>query len=67
MPIIMIRNEIIEVPKIKSTLLWLQTDNILRGLSPRANYTDRRLSAKLVPTFARIGLSRSQPGGSPKS
>jgi hypothetical protein len=24
----------------------------LRGLSPRANYTDRRLSAKLVPTFA---------------
>jgi hypothetical protein len=26
--------------------------NKLRGLSPRANYTDRRLSAKLVPTFA---------------
>jgi hypothetical protein len=27
----------------------------LRGLSLRANYTDRRLSAKLVPTFAYRG------------
>jgi hypothetical protein len=27
----------------------------LRGLSPRANYTDRRLSEKLVPTFADRG------------
>jgi hypothetical protein len=26
--------------------------NKLHGLSPRANYTDRRLSAKLVPNFA---------------
>jgi hypothetical protein len=29
--------------------------NKLRGLSPRANYTDRSLSAKLVPTFADKG------------
>jgi hypothetical protein len=27
----------------------------LCGLSPRVNYTDRRLSAKLVPTFADKG------------
>src|SRR5215475_12847784 len=36
----------------------------LRGLSPRANYTDRqsgrRRSAKLVPTFADRGVSRGQ-------
>jgi hypothetical protein len=29
--------------------------NKLRGLSPRANDTDRRLSVKLVPTFANRG------------
>jgi hypothetical protein len=28
---------------------------LLRGLSPQANYTDRHLSAKLVPTFADRG------------
>jgi hypothetical protein len=27
----------------------------LRGLSPRANFSDRRLSAKLGPTFADRG------------
>jgi hypothetical protein len=32
-------------------LLYTKTKK-LRGLSPRANYTDRRLWAKLVPTFA---------------
>jgi hypothetical protein len=31
------------------------TKTKLRGLSPWANYTDRRLSAKLVPTFAGRG------------
>jgi hypothetical protein len=42
-------------------------DNIkktrLRCLSPRANYSDRRLSAKLVPTFA-DRVSRGQSDGS---
>jgi hypothetical protein len=40
--------------------------NKLHGLSSRANYTgrDRRLSAKLLPTFADRGMSRSQRGGS---
>jgi hypothetical protein len=42
---------------------------ILRGLSPRANYTerasDRRLSTNLMPTFAYRGVSRSQRDGSP--
>jgi hypothetical protein len=37
----------------------------LRGFSPRTNYTDRRLSVKLVPTFAARGVLRSQRGGSP--
>jgi hypothetical protein len=40
----------------------------LRGLSPRANYTDRAtatLSAKLMPTFSDRGVSCSQRGGSP--
>jgi hypothetical protein len=39
----------------------------LRGLSPRANYTDRdrSLSAKLVPIFTVRGLSRSRRRGSP--
>jgi hypothetical protein len=32
-----------------------QTKHKLRGLSPRENYTDRRLSAKLVLTFADRG------------
>jgi hypothetical protein len=31
------------------------TKNKLRGLSPLTNYTDRRLSAKLLPTFADRG------------
>jgi hypothetical protein len=38
----------------------------LRGLSPQANYTDRRLSAKLVPTFADRGchvVSAPNPHG----
>jgi hypothetical protein len=40
--------------------------NKLHGLSPQANYSDqRRLSAKLTPTFADKGVSRSQHGGSP--
>jgi hypothetical protein len=40
--------------------------NKLRGLSPRANYTDLRLSAKLVPTFsADRGVPRSQHNESP--
>jgi hypothetical protein len=34
----------------------------LRGLSPSR---DRRLSAKLVPTFVDIGVLRSQQSGSP--
>jgi hypothetical protein len=37
----------------------------LRGLSPRANYTDRSLSVKLMPTFVDRGVLRSQRGGSP--
>jgi hypothetical protein len=36
----------------------------LLRMSPRANYTDRRLSAKLVPTFADRGASRGQRRGS---
>jgi CBS-domain-containing membrane protein len=32
-----------------------KTKTKLRGLSPRVNYIDRRLSAKLVPTFADRG------------
>jgi hypothetical protein len=32
-----------------------QRQNKLRGLNPRANYTDRRLSTKLVPSFADRG------------
>jgi hypothetical protein len=28
----------------------------LRGLSPQANYTDRRFSAKFMPTFADKGV-----------
>jgi hypothetical protein len=36
----------------------------LRGFSPQANYTDRSLSAKLVPTLAdREGVERN---GSPR-
>jgi hypothetical protein len=37
------------------------------AFSPQANYTDwdRRLLAKLIPTFADRGVSRSQRGGSP--
>jgi hypothetical protein len=39
--------------------VYKQTKNKLRGLSPQANYTDRlsdrRLSAKLVPTLADRG------------
>jgi hypothetical protein len=45
-----------------------KTRNKLRGLSPRANYTDpatAALSAKLVPTFADRGELRSQYSGSP--
>jgi hypothetical protein len=41
--------------------------NKLRGLSPRANYTDRcdcRLSEKLVQTFADREALRGQRGGS---
>jgi hypothetical protein len=34
--------------------------------SSQANYTDRYLSAKLVPTFIDIGVSRSQRGVSPR-
>jgi hypothetical protein len=45
-----------------------QTRRKLRGLSPRANYTDRatdrRLSAKLVSTFGDRRVSRSQSGRS---
>jgi hypothetical protein len=37
----------------------------LRGLSPRANPTDRNLSATLVQTFVDRGMSPSQRGGSP--
>jgi hypothetical protein len=39
----------------------------LRGLSLRANYTDRRLSTKLVPSFADRGcrvVSATDPYGS---
>jgi hypothetical protein len=39
---------------------------LLRGLSPQANYTDRRLSAKLVPTCADRGcyvVSVTEPYG----
>jgi hypothetical protein len=42
--------------------------NKLRGLSPRANYTDRAIAAcrrSLLPRFADRGVSRSQRGGSP--
>jgi hypothetical protein len=42
----------------------------LRGFSLRANYTewatDRRLSAKLGPTFADRGVSRGQHDGFPR-
>ena len=41
----------------------------LRGLSPRANYTDRAAAAgrrSLVPTFADRGVSRGQRNGSPR-
>ena len=41
----------------------------LRGLSPRANYTDRAAaarSAKLVSTFVDRGVSRGQRNGSPR-
>jgi hypothetical protein len=40
----------------------------LRGLSPRANYTELATSAcraKLLSTFADRGVLRSQRGGSP--
>jgi hypothetical protein len=43
-----------------------QETDWLRGLSPRANYTYRRLSAKLVPTFADKGcrvVSAADPYG----
>jgi hypothetical protein len=36
----------------------------LCGVSSRANYTDRLLSATLVPTFADRGVSRGQRNGS---
>jgi hypothetical protein len=39
--------------------------NQLRGFSPRTNYTDRRLSAKLMPTFTDRGVSHGQCDGSP--
>jgi hypothetical protein len=39
--------------------------NKFRGLSPPANYNDRRLSANLRSTFADRGVSRSRRGGSP--
>jgi hypothetical protein len=42
-------------------ILITKQTNKLRGLSPRAN---RHLSAKLVPTFADKGVSRSQRSGS---
>jgi hypothetical protein len=35
----------------------------LRGLSPRANYTDRRLSVKLVETFSGQGVPCGQRDG----
>ena len=40
----------------------------LRGLSPRANYSDRAAAAgrRLVPTFADRGVSRGQRNGSPR-
>jgi hypothetical protein len=38
-----------------SSLAYINNKNKLSGLSLRANYTDRRLSAKLVPTFADRG------------
>jgi hypothetical protein len=45
-------------------LNWKLTSK-LRGLSPQVNYTERLLSAKLVPTFSDEGVSRSQHGGFP--
>jgi hypothetical protein len=42
------------------SLFEKQNRNKLHGLCPQANYSDRRLSAKLVPTFADRGLSHSQ-------
>jgi hypothetical protein len=37
----------------RNTILGRHFNNKkLRGLSPQVNYTDRRMSAKLVPTFA---------------
>jgi hypothetical protein len=40
-------------------------ERVNNGLSLRANYTDHRLSAKLVPTFEDRGVPRSQRVGSP--
>jgi hypothetical protein len=50
------------------TLLFLLTKIFkkIRGLSPRANYTDRETAAcrrKLVPTFVDRGVSREQRDG----
>jgi hypothetical protein len=47
------------------TLRLTTKQNKLRGLSPRENYTDRHLSAKIVPTFADSGVSRTQRSVSP--
>jgi hypothetical protein len=40
----------------------LTDETLLRGLSPRSNYTDRATAvlAKLVPTFVDRGVSRGQ-------
>jgi hypothetical protein len=46
---------------VQDRIYWVLTPRVsflptkLRGLSPRANYSDSRLSAKLVPTFANRG------------
>jgi dolichol kinase len=50
---------------IKPELLYIFSSkrNKLRGLSPRANFTDR--ATKLVSTFSDRGVSRSQRCGSP--
>jgi hypothetical protein len=40
---------------IKDTNQLFVPDYQIRGFSPQTNYTDRRLSAKLVPTLADRG------------
>jgi hypothetical protein len=54
---ILVLHETVTVYSFNSKIIYFLYLPILRGLSLRANYrpTDRRLSTKLVPTFAYRG------------